>query len=378
MEDHSKRLKAQIQDELEHEKRIDTSKYETDLKVLVEKLSKYQIELEKQNQELVQSQELLKQSEERFQLLFNNAPLGYQSLDINGYFIDVNQQWLNTLGYEKDEVIGKWFGDFLTPLYQDGFRTRFPIFKEQGHIHSEFEMIHKNGSILFIAFDGRIGNDTNGNFLQTHCILKDITEQKKAEEKVIQIGKHYQALIDKAPDGIALIDAEGKFKYISESAKKMFGYSQKDGINLNPDENTHPDDLPMVLSELGKIFVDPSYIPTIEYRFKNKNGQWIWIETTFSNLLANENVEAIVLNFRDITERKVNETIFKEIVEKNPMSIQIINMEGYPIQTNTAHTNLFGVKPPSDYSVLKDPQLLEYGFDHFFDRIKKRRGSLLS
>ncbi len=258
MEDHSKRLKAQTQDE----KRIDTSLYETDLKVLVEKLSKYQIELEKQNQELVQSQEMLKQSEERCQQLLN-------------------------------------------------------------------------------------------------------------DERILQIGKHYQALIDKAPDGIALIDSEGKFKYISESAKKMFGYSQNDEININPDENTHPDDLPMVLSELGKIFVDPSYIPTIEYRFMNKRGQWIWIETTFSNLLTNENVEAIVLNFRDVTERKVNETIFKEIVEKNPMSIQIIDMKGYPIQTNTAHTNLFGVRPPSDYSVLKDPQLLENGFDEFFDRIKK-------
>lgn len=318
-----------------------------------------------------QSMDALKESEERFELLFNQAPLGYQSLDVDGNFIEVNQQWLNTLGYEREEVIGKWFGDFLTPSFQNGFRLRFPILKAQGHIHSEFEMIHKNGSILFIAFDGRIGNDANGNFLQTHCILKDITEQKKAEEKVIQIGKYYQALIEKAPDGIALIDAEGKFKYISESAKKMFGYSPSDVIDINPDANTHPDDLPIVLSELGKIFVDPTYIPTIEYRFLNKNGQWVWIETTFNNLLGNENVEAIVLNFRDVTERKLNESIFKDIIEKNPLSIQIIDMEGYPIQENSAHTKLFGAKKNSNYSVLKDTQLLDKGFNEFFERIKK-------
>lgn len=621
MKDNSKKPGAKTNEEIIQEKRIDPSLDKPNLNELVEKLSNYQIELEKQNQELIRSQELLKQSEERFQLLFNKAPLGYQSLDINGFFIEVNQQWLETLGYERDEVIGKWFGDFLTPTFQDGFRKRFPIFKAQGHIHSEFEMIHKNGSILFIAFDGKIGNDVNGNFLQTHCILKDITEQrnaetallkseerfnlamkasndglfdwnletnniyyspgwkkmlgyedhelpndfsvwenrtdpddvkkswelqqklisreidrfvlvfkmkhkdghwvdilsraeaffnkdgkairivgthtdisdskkaedalkeseiklsaifendptgifiihqrtrtifdindaalkffggqkediinkechnflcksdkggcpicdlgqtidrserillkpdgtevpilksvvpfningenyllesfidiseqKKSEEKVIKIGKHFQALIDKAPDGIALIDAEGKFKYISESAKKMFGFSKNDEIKINPDENTHPDDLPMVLLELSKVFADPNYIPTIEYRFMNKVGQWIWIETTFSNLLADENVEAIVLNFRDVTERKLNEAIFKDIVDKNPIAIQITDMDGFPIQENKAHKKLFGEKKPSDYSVLSDPQLIENGFNSYFDRIKK-------
>jgi len=61
-------------------------------------------------------QDQLKQSEKRFQDLFYQAPLGYQSLDINGCFIEVNQQWLDTLGYSREEVIGHWFGDFVAPL----------------------------------------------------------------------------------------------------------------------------------------------------------------------------------------------------------------------------------------------------------------------
>jgi PAS domain S-box-containing protein len=138
-------------------------------------------ELTIQITERIQIEKSLFESEERFQLLFDKAPLGYQALDFNGNFMEVNQTWIEILGYTREEVIGKWFGDFLSPAYQDGFRKRFPIFKAQGHIHSEFEMVHKNGSKLFIAFEGRIGYDNNGEFKQTHCILQDITELKKLD-----------------------------------------------------------------------------------------------------------------------------------------------------------------------------------------------------
>ncbi|MFA7124096.1 MAG: PAS domain S-box protein [Candidatus Delongbacteria bacterium] len=118
---------------------------------------------------------------DNFKILFEQAPLGYQSLDIDGNFLEVNQKWLDTFGYERNEVIGKWFGDFLTPEYKEAFKNNFQIFKERGHIHSEFEMVRKNGDILFIAFEGQIGNDAEGHFKQTHCILEDITEKKLAE-----------------------------------------------------------------------------------------------------------------------------------------------------------------------------------------------------
>jgi len=167
------------------------------------------------------AEEKLRESEERFQLLFNKAPLGYQSLDIDGNFIEVNQQWLETLGYTNDEVLGKWFGDFLSPSYQDGFRKRFPIFKAEGKIHSEFEMVHKNGNKIFIAFEGRIGYDANGEFKQTHCILQDITKFKQGQEKLLFISKAIEA----ASDAIGISDAQGHHFYQNKALTDMFGYS---------------------------------------------------------------------------------------------------------------------------------------------------------
>lgn len=172
----------------------------------------------------------LKDSEERFQLLFNKAPLGYQSLDSDGYFLEVNQKWLDLLGYTKEEVIGKWFGDFLCPEYVDGFRKRFSIFKAQGYIHSEFEMRNKSGQKLFIAFDGKIGYDPHGKFKQTHCILQDITKQRAAEKALQDSEERYKCLFENSGVGIGYYTTDGHLISINKKALEFMGGKIEDYV----------------------------------------------------------------------------------------------------------------------------------------------------
>lgn len=117
-------------------------------------------------------EEVLKNNEEKFKELFEHAPFGYQSLDEEGRFIEVNQIWTETLGYSKEEILGKWFGDFLDSEYVQVFKERFPKFKETGEVHTEFYMIHKSGEKVLVKFDGRVGYNTDGSFKQTHCVLR--------------------------------------------------------------------------------------------------------------------------------------------------------------------------------------------------------------
>ena len=181
-------------------------------------------------------QDQLKQSEERFRTLFDKAPLGYQSLDADGHFIDVNQQWLDTLGYTRDDVIGHWFGDFLLPEYRDAFRQRFEIFKKQGYIHSEFEMLSKVGKPMFIAFEGKIASDMNGKFTQTHCILQDITSQRLSNEALQASEEKYRLLYSAMTQGLALheiiTDDNGKpvdyrFLDINDSYTRLLGVTRE-------------------------------------------------------------------------------------------------------------------------------------------------------
>ena len=123
-----------------------------------------------------QAEKALLKSEEKFRLLYKNAPLPYQSLDINGCFIEVNQAWLDVLGYQREEVIGKSFGNFLHPDWKDHFKENFPRFKAIGEILGvEFEMVKRDGSLIMVSFTGKIGTDLEGCFQQSHCIFDDIT-----------------------------------------------------------------------------------------------------------------------------------------------------------------------------------------------------------
>ena len=154
-------------------------------------------ELEKKIQGLEQvvsdfqkSGKTLQESKDRFRLLYERAPLAYQSLDEDGNFIEVNSFWLNTLGYSRKEVLGRSFGDFLHPDWTDHFKENFSRFKTIGEVLGvEFEMVKKDGSLMLVSLHGKIGKDQHENFQQTYCIFQDITERKKMENS-LQLYSH--------------------------------------------------------------------------------------------------------------------------------------------------------------------------------------------
>lgn len=184
----------------------------------------------------------LRESEERFRLLFERSPLGYQSLDEAGRLLQANQAWLDTLGYSSDEVIGHWFGEFLAPDFVDHFRQNFPRFKAAGEIHGvEFQMVRKDGSLITAAFDGKIGHDQQGRFKQTHCVLRDITAQKAAEAKLRESEEKFSLFMQFLP-GLAFIkDDQRRLLYANERYEEYFGRKLEDCIGKSADERWESD-----------------------------------------------------------------------------------------------------------------------------------------
>ncbi|PKM84635.1 MAG: hypothetical protein CVU86_06285 [Firmicutes bacterium HGW-Firmicutes-11] len=257
------------------------------------------------------TQDKLSESEERFEFLFNKVPLGYQSLDADGCFLDVNQQWLDTLGYAREEVIGKWFGDFLTPAHQDVFRQRFPVFKSKGQSRNEYEMIHKDGRSLFISFEGRIGYDETGEFKQTHCVLQDITEQRYTELALRESEERHKLLFQYS--GVAI-------EYYSPDGV-VLSYNNKAAVNMGVKGGD------LLGNSLYMIFskdVADLYMNRIREALTSSRPQEYedhihlfsgpkWFSRTYSRIMDPKNqITGVQVVSLDITDRRLTEEALRE------------------------------------------------------------------
>ncbi|MGH7820050.1 MAG: PAS domain-containing sensor histidine kinase, partial [Candidatus Binatia bacterium] len=119
--------------------------------------------------------------------------------------------------------------------------------------------------------------------------------------------RRFRALIERSWDAIATVDAEGKFLYVSPSTERMLGYPPETLVGRSGFELMHPDDLERMKALLAGVVSAPSAGATAEYRYLRKNGDWLWLELAARNLLDDPAANAVVVNFRDITERKLAE-----------------------------------------------------------------------
>lgn|GEM_PF-3442067 len=207
-----------------------------------------------------------------------------------------------------------------------------------------------DGSVRYVHGTGESELDEQGNILRMYGYYLDVTDIRQAFTRIVETEKFYESLIRKAPDGVVLIGMDGQFKYTSPAARKMFGFSDTDIIQVHPDDYTHPEDLPAVLAALSKVIANPDYAPTLEYRFRMKSGTYAWVESTFTNMLSEPGVEGIVINFRKIDDRKKallalkkSEEKFSKIFKSSPYAIAITRIEdGVIVDINDATGKLFG------------------------------------
>jgi PAS domain S-box-containing protein len=135
-------------------------------------------------------------------------------------------------------------------------------------------------------------------------VRTDITERVRAEEALRRSEERFRSLIENALDIITVLDSDGAIRYESPSIERVLGYKPRELVGHNVFEFVHPGDLPDVM----KTFTERSQIagpaPPIEVRFQHKDGSWRILEVIGSNLLDDPVMAGIVVNSRDITERR--------------------------------------------------------------------------
>ena len=255
----------------------------------------------------------LKESEKKYRALFDNAPLAYQSLDESGCFLDVNPTWLTILGYEREEIIGKCFGDFLHPDWKPHFEKNFPVFKKQGYVHDiQFKISHKDGHYLDISFEGCISYHPDGSIKQTYCVFQDITEQKKAEEEIRKLS----IAVQQSPSVIAITDLKGNLEYVNPKFTELTGYTFKEALGKNPrilKSGKQPDDIYKQLWET----ISSGIAWHGEFHNKKKNGELFWEAASISPIFDKQGRKTNYIKVaEDITKRKHAEKELKDKIFK--------------------------------------------------------------
>jgi PAS domain S-box-containing protein len=127
----------------------------------------------------------------------------------------------------------------------------------------------------------------------------------RRERKLGQNWKRYQAMIEHSSDALVLSrPMAGGIVYASPAMERVLGYTAEDLRGREVMELVHPETLDAAIRQRAELLSTPGKVSVDELRMLHKNGAWRWVELTRKNLLEEASVRAVVMNFRDIEERK--------------------------------------------------------------------------
>jgi PAS domain S-box-containing protein len=134
---------------------------------------------------------------------------------------------------------------------------------------------------------------------------------KQAEEGLRAREQRFRSLIENVTDVIILLDTEAVAHYVSPSMERVFGYPPEAWLNHTVLDFVHPDNRARVIVFARQALQQPGIASTLEFKLRHQNGTWRTVEALANNLLADPAVRGVVVNLRDVTERKRAEQLQK-------------------------------------------------------------------
>ena len=310
----------------------------------------------KYKKELLLSKEKAEKSEEKYRTLYNNVPLSYQSLDENGCFININPMWLKTLGYDRNEVLGTWFGNYLHPDYVEHFKIIFPAFKKRGYVSDvQFKMRKKDGKFIHISFEGYIGHTPDGKFKQIYCVFKDVTKQKALEYELQEKTSFLSTIMETSPVGIVTVDKAGTITYANNRAEHILGLVKKEITSRTYDAplwkhtdingSPFPDEkqpFNIVKKSLKTVF-------DIQHGITWPDGRVVLLSINATPIKDNNaNFNGMIASIENITERKEAEKQLKD--SEHNLSIKNEEYESINEELKQANEELIIAKEKAEES----------------------------
>lgn len=209
---------------------------------------------------------------------------------------------------------------------------------------------------------------------------------KRLEEQISEVNrsqKRLQVLLENASEVITIYEGNGKIRYVSPSVEAILGYSQEELVGINDIVNVHQDTLSVYKDFFENLVKYPQRRQSIQYEYRKKDGETIWLEATGISLLEDNVIGGIVLNLRNITERKRAEreermrNQMQALSENSPDLIARLNAEGIFFYINPT-IEVLTEQPPEHFinkhikEVKLDVEIIDKWFE-IFEKVRETR-----
>lgn len=298
------------------------------------------------------AEEALRESEEKYRELIETTDTGYVIIDQRGNVLDANPKYISLAGYESLEEIRnhnvlEWTADHIKPKNLEAIKQCMA----RGFIRNlEIEYVHRDGTRVPIEVNATVVKTYTGTTILSLC--RDITERKRAEEALQESGQRFREMIEHGNDTIVILDSEGIFRYGSPSVERIVGYNPSELEGRSAFDFLHPDDLPGTLAAFLEVLQEPGAVRRVEYRFYHKDGSWRVLEGIGCNLLDRPGINGVVVNSRDITERKETEESlrrsekrFQQVAENAQEWIWEVDADGLYTYVSPTVERILGYRP---------------------------------
>jgi diguanylate cyclase (GGDEF)-like protein/PAS domain S-box-containing protein len=270
-----------------------------------------------------QTEEALKAAEARYRTLVEQIPVVtyIDRADDPDTSIYTSPQIEELLGYKPEEwQAEKLWSRCLHPEDEARILRADERFETRGEpFGEEYRLLAKDGSVVWVREEAVLVEDEAGEPLYLQGVILDITEQKEAVEELRRSERRFRALTQNSSDLVTLMGVTGAIRYQSPSVERILGYGQEETVGDNAFDYVHPEDLSKVEMAFAEGLKDHLRRPTVEYRFRHKDGSWRWIESVGTNMLADPEVGGYVVNSRDVTARRTAEERYRRLAERIPV-----------------------------------------------------------
>ena len=255
-----------------------------------------------------QAEEALRSSEQEYRVLFEKNLAGVVISTLNGDVLECNDAWARMLGYDTaEEVHGRRTIEFY---YRPADRDPLVRELEQkgGFFSREMALKRKDGSLMWVVLNCVVLSRGGRTVVQATVI--DISKSKQAEDALREREEHFRILVEQAPDGIFIADAEGKYFDVNSAGVEMLGYTREEILERNISDLVAAEEVERVPVEVGAL--TGGQIVRSEWKFRRKDGSFFAGEV-YARKLPDGRLQAVL---RDISERKRIEELVRQSEER--------------------------------------------------------------